>query len=355
MRQKNVRVLVVDDSPFVRETLTTELRKVPAIDVVGSAGDPYEASELLVRLQPDVMTLDVEMPHMNGPEFLRKLLPQWPIPVIMVSACTARGSSQASEALCAGAVDVVFKPRSLNQIGFNDMMQELVQKIRQIHAVQVPDLSRSAKPLPATPPGSLSSTRPTSCKLIAIGASTGGPQAIATILRKLPRDMPPVVIAQHLPLGFSAFFAKSLGQETGWEAQEAMDGMTLQRGQIYVAPCGMQTVIKPVGNELMLRVFKAPHDVVTYHPAVDVLFHSVAQHVGRHALGILLTGMGRDGAKGLKSMRDAGAHTIGQDEATSVVYGMPQEAKKAGAVVQELPLTSIGSHILRRLEKIQSS
>jgi two-component system chemotaxis response regulator CheB len=208
MRQKNVRVLVVDDSPFVRETLTTELRRVPIIDVVGSAGDPYEASEMLMRLQPDVMTLDVEMPHMNGPEFLRLLLPQWPIPVIMVSACTARGSSQATEALCAGAVEVVFKPRSLNQIGFSDMMQELVRKIHQTQIMHMPDLSGPLKTLQAEALGSLPIRALTSCKLIAIGASTGGPQAISTILRKLPRHLPPIVIAQHLPSGFSAFFCE---------------------------------------------------------------------------------------------------------------------------------------------------
>ncbi len=352
--QKNVRVLVVDDSPFVREALTTELRRVPAIDVVGSAGDPYEASEMIMRLQPDVMTLDVEMPRMNGPDFLRLLLPQWPIPVIMVSACTARGSSQASEALCAGAVEVVFKPRSLNQVGFSDMMQELVKKIRQAHSMQMPDLSCSPKKLAAPPVSYASPSGPTSCKLIAIGASTGGPQAISTILQQQPPHLPPVVIAQHLPLGFSSFFARCLNQETGLEALEAKDGIALERGHIYVAPCGMQTVIKPVGDELRIRVFKAPSDVVIYHPAVDVLFHSVAQHVGRHALGILLTGMGRDGAKGLKSMRDAGSYTIGQDEATSVVYGMPHEAKKLGAVAQELPLTSIGPRLLKLLEKIKA-
>lgn len=354
MRQKNVRILVVDDSSFVRETLTAELRRVPALEVVGAAGDPYEASEMLMTLKPDVMTLDMEMPHMNGPEFLRLLLPQWPIPVIMVSAGTARGSAQASEALCAGALEVVFKPRFLNQIGFDDMMQELVQKIRQVHAMRVPCLPSSQNILPAPPSGTLSLAGSTSCKLIAIGASTGGPQAISTILRNLPRNLPPIVIAQHLLLGFSTFFANCLGQETGLETQEATDGVTLRHGHVYVAPCGMQTVIKPVGDDLKLRVFKVPTDVVTHHPSVDVLFHSVAQHVRQHALGVLLTGMGRDGAKGLKSMRDAGSYTIGQDEATSAVYGMPLEAKKTGAVAQELPLTSIATHILRRLEKMRT-
>lgn len=333
MSDRTVKVLVVDDSSFIRETLTTELGRVPFIDVVGAAADPYEATDMLMRLQPEVMTLDMEMPHMNGHEFLRQLLPQWPIPVIMVSACTARGSAEANNALCAGAIDIVYKPRGINEIGFNDMMQELVKKIRKVHNFA-----------PSHPPR-------TACKVIAIGASTGGPQAISTILKGLPKDMPPIIVAQHLPLGFSDFFAKSLQKETGVETHKAVDGTVLKRGRIYVAPCGMQTVIKPHGDDLQLKVFKAPPDIVTFHPAVDVLFHSVAQAVGKHGLGILLTGMGRDGAKGLKSMRDAGAYTIAQDEATSVVYGMPQEAKKIGAVIQELPLTMIGRHLVRMLDK----
>lgn len=348
MKHNPTRVLVVDDSRFVRDALTDALKKVPTIEVVGSAGDPYEASELIVRLQPDVMTLDMEMPRMHGTEFLRRLLPQWPIPVIMVSSHTARGTSQAMDALSAGAVEVVFKPRHYSEAGFHDMMHELVRKIQCASQAQVQG------PLPGDEPRNpkltvqshLVHTSP--YKLIAMGASTGGPQAITLILRRLPQEMPGIVIAQHLPSGFSRFFAERLQQETPLITKEAEDGELIQRGHIYIAPCGLQTEVRAVGHELHLRVFKS-NGGLSYNPSVDVLFHSVAQHIGRHAIGILLTGMGQDGAYGLKSMYEAGAFTIGQNQRSSVVYGMPQVAKEIGAVKSELPLTSIAPEVLKTL------
>lgn len=347
MRHKPTRVLVVDDSPFVREALTQALAQVASIEVVGVAGDPYEASDLLMRLHPDVMTLDMEMPRMHGTEFLRRLLPQWPIPVIMVSSHTARGTSQAMDALSAGAVEVVFKPRHFSQAGFHDMMMELVQKIKLASHVHVQD------PLPEAeehrpPAARRPRTKATSFKLIVIGASTGGPQAITVMLRDLPRDLPAIVIVQHLPVGFSRFFAERLQQDTPIHTREAIDGEFIQKGQVYVAPCGLQTEVRAVNGELQFRIFKSP-EPLPFNPSVDVLFHSVAKSVGRNAIGVILTGMGSDGAQGLKAMREAGAHTIGQNEKSSVVYGMPQVAKQIGAVVSELPLIAISGEVLRTL------
>ncbi|HYX33154.1 MAG TPA: chemotaxis-specific protein-glutamate methyltransferase CheB [Oligoflexus sp.] len=348
---KPIRVLIVDDSAFVRETLTQALAQTSSIEVVGTAADPYEARDLLLKLKPDVMTLDMEMPRMNGTEFLRRLLPQWPIPVIMLSSYTARGTTQAMDALSAGAVEVVFKPLHFSQAGFQDMMIELVQKINFASQAQVQDPAQMLVEKNAgTPPGKLAylSSR---FRLIAIGSSTGGPQALTLILRNLPSDLPAIVIAQHLPAGFSHFFAARLQQETPVVTREAIDGETIQKSIIYIAPSGMQTEVLAMGPNLVFRVFKSA-EPMPYNPCIDVLFHSIAKSVGKKSIGVLLTGMGHDGAKGLKSMLEAGAPTIGQDERSSVVYGMSAVAKQLGAVDRELPLTIIPGEILRVLRGV---
>ena len=339
-----IRVLVVDDSALVRKLLTEELSRYDDIEVVGTAVDPYVAREKIVALKPDVITLDIEMPRMDGLSFLVKLMKHYPVPVIIVSSLTPTNSDAAIRALSLGAVDVIGKPGSAMSVP--DISRQLVQSIRAASRAKLvkrtepvvsgPGVTRA---LPAL--AGLSMTN----KIIALGASTGGTQALEAVLTKLPPGMPGIVICQHMPEKFTASFAQRLNSVCALDVREAKDGDAVVPGVVLVAPGNFHMMLTLSGAQYQVRVKDGPR-VHHQRPAVDVLFASVAKHAGRNAIGAIFTGMGADGAKGLLQMREAGAHTIAQDEASCVVFGMPREAIKLGAAVDILPLDEI-AHALQ--------
>jgi two-component system, chemotaxis family, protein-glutamate methylesterase/glutaminase len=343
---KSIRVLIVDDSALVRKILSEILGEADGIEVVGTAQDPYVARERIKELNPDVLTLDVEMPRMDGLTFLRNLMRLRPMPVVMVSSLTARGAEVTLQALELGAVDFVRKPERDLVHGLHEYANELVDKIRMASVARVRTLATPA-PSVATiiPQRSLQSFRTTD-RILAIGASTGGTEAIKEVLLRLPPDSPGVVIAQHIPPGFSAAFAERMNRQTGLVVKEAADGDRVMSGHAYIAPGDRHLLLVRDGARYACRLTQ--DELVNRHrPSVDVLFRSVAQAAGVNASAALLTGMGADGAQGLKELRDMGVHTIAQDEATSVVWGMPGEAVKRGAAVEVLPLQDVAAALLR--------
>jgi two-component system chemotaxis response regulator CheB len=339
-----IRVLVVDDSALVRKVLSEELGRHPDIEVVGTAVDPYVAREKIVRLRPDVVTLDVEMPRMDGLSFLAKLMRHMPTPVVVVSSLTPRDSETAVRALALGAVEVIAKPGS--SLAVQGVAADLARAVRTAAAARV-GVRAGAAPAaeaPAPAPAMLETTH----KVLAVGASTGGTQAIERVLRGLPANAPGTVIVQHMPVHFTAAFATRLDGVCPMNVREAVDGDVVVPGVALIAPGGKHMVLQRSGARYVARVKDGP-PVHHQRPAVDVLFQSVARHAGRNAIGVLLTGMGADGARGLLAMREAGAHTIAQDEATSVVYGMPREAARMDAAAEILPLDDVAGAVLRAL------
>jgi two-component system, chemotaxis family, protein-glutamate methylesterase/glutaminase len=340
-----IRVLVVDDSAVVRKLLTDELSKYEDIEVVGSAIDPYVARDKIVRLKPDVITLDVEMPRMDGLSFLAKLMRHYPTPVVVVSSLTPENSTAALRALELGAVEVISKPGS--QYSLPDIPRQLVRAIRAAASARLqPPVQGSAQI--AEPDSSQLIQFQTTHKVIALGASTGGTQALEAVLARLPAATPGTVIVQHMPESFTAAFAARLNEICAMEVREAKDGDPVVPGVALLAPGNQHLLLVRSGARYHVAVKEGPQ---VYHqrPSVDVLFHSVAQQAGKNAVGVLLTGMGCDGAKGLLSMRESGAMTIAQDENSCVVFGMPKEAIKLGAALQVLPLSQIGQAILSHL------
>jgi two-component system, chemotaxis family, protein-glutamate methylesterase/glutaminase len=344
-----IRVLIVDDSAVVRKILSDELSKYRDIEVVGTAIDPYVARDKIVKLKPDVITLDVEMPRMDGLSFLAKLMKHYPTPVVIVSSLTPQGSSSAIRALQLGAVEVISKPGSRYSVP--DVGRQLVRAIR-IAATARP--TRGAEPnapdptsAPMTPP--LLSEGDHTNRIIAVGASTGGTQAIEQILSNLPANSPGVVIVQHMPENFTATFAERLNEVCRIHVREARDNEPITPGLALVAPGNRHLIIQKSTNGYTARVKEG---ALVHHqrPSVDVLFYSVASIAGPAAIGVLLTGMGADGAKGLLAMRQNGAMTIVQDEETCVVFGMPKEAVKLGAAASVLPLNQITSTIISKLQ-----
>lgn len=329
---RKIRVLVVDDSLVFRETLARELAKDPSIEVVATASDSYSARDRILEYEPDVMTLDVEMPRMTGIEFLRRLIPQYPIPVVVVSAI----SENVFEALNAGAVDFVTKPDAKSGRGIEAFISETIVKIKIASTAKVAATKRTTDAIPAA--GKTGRAK-RNC-VIAIGASTGGTEALATILKEFSPQMPGTVIVQHMPAVFTAMFADRLNHACLMEVKEAKTGDLVLPGRILIAPGDYHMRVKRADNGYKVECFRG--DKVNGHcPSVDVLFDSVAREVGSNAIGVILTGMGYDGAKGLLAMRKSGARTIGQDEATSVVYGMPRVAFDLGAVERQSPLQRI--------------
>lgn len=330
---RKIRVLVVEDSLFFRELLVTNLNQDPAIEVVASAADAYEARDMIIKYRPDVMTLDIEMPKMSGLEFLQKLMPQYPMPVVMISSL----SDKVFDALNAGAVDFVAKPRLADREQLTEFIRkELPVKIKIASTAKVGNLKKNA-----------ASARPENIRMsskdlvIAIGASTGGTEAIASIVKEFGTDIPGVVVVQHMPAGFTEMYANRLNNQCPVTVKEAKNGDKVVPGQILIAPGGdAQMRLLRVNNEYQIEIKPGPK-VSGHCPSVDVLFYSVAKAAGDKALGIILTGMGGDGAKGLLEMRKAGARTIGQDESTCVVYGMPKVAYDLGAVEYQEKLTDI--------------
>ncbi len=334
-----IRVLVVDDSAVVRRALSDELSRYPDIEVVGTAMDPYVARDKIIELRPDVLTLDVEMPRMDGLSFLERLMQHYPIPVIIVSSLTPKHSEAAVRALAIGAVDVVPKPGT--QYSVPDVERHLVAAVRAAARATLRKRDPVVRAAPAAHIGEIHTTD----RLIAVGASTGGTGAIEEVLRRFPANAPGTVIAQHMPAGFTRSFAQRLDKQCLVNVREARDGDIITPGVALVAPGNYHLLVQRSGAQWVARVKDGP---LVHHqrPAVDVLFHSVAKAAGRNAVGVILTGMGEDGARGLVVMRGAGAWTIAQDEDTSVVFGMPRAAFEQGGACEVRPLGDIADAIL---------
>jgi two-component system, chemotaxis family, protein-glutamate methylesterase/glutaminase len=336
--ENKIRVLVVDDSAVMRQLLSEILSSDPQIEVVGTASDPYVARDKIKSLNPDVLTLDVEMPRMDGLAFLRNLMRLRPMPVVMCSSLTQQGADIALDALALGAVDFVAKPKVDVLRGMKDSAQEIVAKVKVAAQARVQPLidrprtsvERSHDADAVLPKRAVSAQSSTSDRIVAIGASTGGTEAIKEILVNLPGDMPGIVIAQHIPKAFSGAFAARMNACSKLVVCEAQDGQPILAGHAYIAPGDRHLLVLREGDRFQCRLSDGAL-VNRHRPSVDVLFRSVAQSAGCHAVGVILTGMGRDGAEGLKEMRQTGASTIAQDENTSVVWGMPGAAWQIGA------------------------
>lgn len=347
--QRRIRVLIVDDSAIVRRVLSDVLASEPDIEVAGTAPDPYVARDKILALQPDVLTLDIEMPRMDGLTFLQKLMRYRPMPVIMISSLAGPSTHAALECLRRGAVDVLAKPGGPYSVG--ELKADLPAKIRAAAASR----PRMVEDAPAQPPATPPVAAPLDLSgLVAIGASTGGTQAIETVLRGLPPRFPAVAIVQHIPPGFSRSFAERLNKMGPLRVAEAVDGQALEPGLALVAPGNFHMRVERHAGGWRARVSDGPK-VCFQRPSVDVLFESAAREAGPRATAVLLTGMGSDGAAGMLTMRGAGAHTIAQDEASCVVFGMPREAIVRGAAEQVAPLHEIAGLLVNRGLRSRSS
>jgi two-component system chemotaxis response regulator CheB len=336
------RVLIIDDSAAIRQLLNSILSSDPEIEVCGVASDPFVARDKIKALKPDVLTLDVEMPRMDGVTFLEKLMRGHPMPVVMVSSLTERGCEITMRALELGAVDFVSKPKFDTLEGVKESAEEIIQKVKNAAKAKIRKRSPNAAP---PKPLSIATRFALTHKVIVIGASTGGTEAIKDVLMGMPANAPGIVVVQHMPPGFTASFAQRMNSLCQIEVKEAEDGDRILPGHALIAPGDFHTSIVRSGAQYLVRVTKeAP--VNRHRPSVDVLFDSCAEQIGKNAIGAILTGMGADGASGLKKMRDAGARTIAQDEASCVVFGMPKEAIAKGAAEKVLPLHLITQEIL---------
>ncbi|HOQ37992.1 MAG TPA: chemotaxis response regulator protein-glutamate methylesterase [Acetivibrio sp.] len=329
---RKIKVLIVDDSLLFRETLARKISQDSAIEVVGTASDPYSARDKIIELHPDVMTLDVEMPRMNGIDFLRRLIPQYPLPVVVVSSV----SENVFDALKAGAVDFVTKPDMSNSRGIETFINELIIKIKIASTAKVGQRKNES----ILTNSGINTSRGSSNRIIAIGASTGGTEAIFNIIKYFPKDMPGIVVVQHMPPVFTRLYAQRLDSSCPMEVKEAVNGDMVLPGRVLIAPGDYHMKLKKRDGNYFVECAKGQR-VNGHCPSVDVLFNSVAEVAGRNAIGIILTGMGSDGAKGLLAMRNKGARTLGQDEKSSVVYGMPKVAFDIGAVEKQASLEAI--------------
>ncbi|MEM1343974.1 MAG: chemotaxis response regulator protein-glutamate methylesterase [Pseudomonadota bacterium] len=350
---RRTRVLIVDDSAVVRQTMTALIDAAPDLEVMATAGDPFQAAERLRQEIPDVITLDVEMPRMDGITFLRRLMAQRPIPVIVCSSLVGEGTRTLMEALDAGAVDIVQKPsvatkRFLEEstVRIQDAIRGAAQARLGLRPPPVPVEGRQSADAVLAKTQAPTAMAKTTQTMVAIGASTGGTEALRFLLEALPPFAPPIVIVQHMPAGFTRAFAERLDASTQITVREAEDGDSMLRGQALIAPGNRHLLLERSGANYRVRIEDGPL-VSRHRPSVDVLFRSVAQTAGANAIGVILTGMGDDGARGLKEMRDAGAFTIGQDEASCVVYGMPKEALRHGGVIEEHPLDAIPALVVQ--------
>ncbi len=354
---KRTSVLVVDDSAVVRQVLTSQLAEDPSIEVIGAAGDPVLAMERMKTRWPDVLVLDIEMPRMDGITFLRKLMAERPTPVVICSTLTEKGAQTTMDALAAGAAAIVTKPK----IGLKQFLLDSSSDI--VAAVKAAGQSNAARLKPRAPlaqgarekltadamlaPASTAAMVQTTERIVAIGTSTGGTQALEHVLTALPRVSPGIVVVQHMPEKFTAAFAARLDSVCEVDVKEASDGDRILPGRVLIAPGGRHMMVKRSGAYYHVEIADGP--LVSRHkPSVDVLFRSVAKFAGRNALGIIMTGMGDDGARGLKEMRDAGSSTLAQDEASCVVFGMPKEAIKLGAAERVVGLDAIPAEVLKQ-------
>ncbi len=342
-----IRVLIVDDSAVVRKVFASELSKERGIEVIGTAPDPYVARDKIVQLQPDVITLDIEMPRMDGLTFLKKLMKHYPLPVIIVSSLTPKGGAMAMEALASGALEVICKPTAAYSVG--DMSVQLADKIRAVAHVDMRAQSRQRQPTGIVPVVNAALSQTTN-KIIAIGASTGGTEAIKTVLMAMPPNAPGIVIVQHMPAQFTTSFAERLDSLCQIRVKEAQSGDSVVNGTALLAPGNYHMLLKRSGARYYVEIKTGP---MVHHqrPAVDVMFRSVSKNAGANAVGILLTGMGADGAAGLLEMKTAGAQTIAQDEKSCVVFGMPREAIKRGAADRVVALSDISRVALQMITR----
>jgi two-component system chemotaxis response regulator CheB len=339
---KPIRVLIIDDSALIRQLLTHILGADKEINVVGTAPDPFVARDKIKELNPDVVTLDLEMPRMDGLTFLEKLMAMRPMPVVVVSTLTQKGADAALRALELGAVDYVGKPRIDVQNGVTELGTELIAKVKTAAVARVSTRSRGES---VSKPIVFDHRLSTEGRIVAIGASTGGVETLQQLLTAMPANIPATLVTQHMPPGFTASFAKRLDARCAMSVTEAADGARVLPGHVYIAPGGRHLELVRSGAHYFCRLHDGSN-VSGHRPSVDVLFTSFAAAAGKNALGVILTGMGSDGAAGLLKMREAGAHTVGQDEASCVIYGMPKAAKLLGAVETELPLSKIPQEIL---------
>ncbi|MDO9106485.1 MAG: chemotaxis response regulator protein-glutamate methylesterase [Methylovulum sp.] len=357
-----IRVLIIDDSVLIRKILTEVLMSSPDIDVIGTAADPLIAREMIKQLNPDVLTLDIEMPHMDGITFLRNLMRLRPTPVVMISTLTEKGAEVTLEALALGAVDFIFKPKVDVARTLNDYAEEIIAKVKSAARANVrnidyrpaktrdPDISSKhgddTPLIPATRKPARASN-----KLIVLGASTGGTEAIKVVARGLPADTPAVFITQHLPAAFSESFVRHIDLASAMSASIPQHGQLVEEGHIYLAPGDRHMLVIKEAGKYIIQLSDGP-PVNRHKPAVDVLFHSVAQCAGNNAIAVLLTGMGADGAAGMKEMHSAGAKTVIQDEQSSVVWGMPGAAFKLGCADYVLPLEEVANKILALVKQV---
>lgn len=339
-----IKVLIIDDSAMIRKVFEQELSKDPDIEVVGTAPDPFVGRDKIVYLKPDVITLDVEMPRMDGLTFLEKLMKHYPLPVVVVSSLAKKGGDVALKAMELGAVEVLCKPGTAYSVG--DMSEQLIDKVKAAAQVTVSkraDTGSSSATTSSAPMASIGVK--TTNKIIAIGASTGGTEALKEVITRLPANTPPVVVVQHMPQNFTKAFADRLNQMSQVHVKEAEDGEYLATGKVLIAPGNKHMEIRRSGINYYVTLFDGP---MMFHqrPAVEILFNSVAQYAGQNAVGAILTGMGKDGAQGLLNMRNAGAATVAQDEKTCIVFGMPKEAIEIGAAQVIKPLPQIAQTLL---------
>ncbi len=351
MKQK-IKVLVVDDSALVRQTLIELLSSDPGIEVIGAAADPYAAVDRMQEIVPDVITLDVEMPRMDGLTFLRKIMAQHPIPVIICSTLTEQGAETTLKALEYGAVEIIQKPKVGTKKFFEESRIRICDAVRAAASAKLrvytpvtvrPKLTADAViPMSHQPKAMVKTTE----KVVVVGASTGGTEALRILLEALPMDCPAIAVVQHMPENFTAAFSKRLDGICRITVREAQDGDTMLRGQALIAPGNRHMLLKRSGARYYVEIKEGPL-VSRHRPSVDVLFRSAARYAGANAVGVIMTGMGDDGAKGMRELFDAGAHTAAQDEQTCVVFGMPNEAIKLGGVRKVMPLGSLAGEILR--------
>jgi two-component system chemotaxis response regulator CheB len=350
--KKKIRVIVVDDSALVRGLLTEIINRQSDMECIGAANDPLIAREMIREMNPDVITLDVEMPKMDGIEFLSRLMRLRPMPVLMISTLTAQGAEVTLRALELGAVDFVAKPRIGVASGLQELGQEIVEKIRVAAVAHVHRMPSGAGASAATaavrPAAPIHLGRLSTEKLICIGSSTGGTEAVREVLSHMPADSPAIVITQHMPPGFTKSFAARLDNLCHIAVKEAENGERILPGHAYIAPGGRQFSVSRSGANYVAQVDDS-EPVNRHRPSVEVLFNSVAQHAGRNAFGIMLTGMGNDGAKAMRAMKDAGSYNYVQDEASCIVFGMPREAIAHGAADEVLPLNKIAGALIARL------
>jgi len=351
MSASSIRVMLVDDSATVRQLLSEILSAAPGIEVIATAADPLFALQKMAKAWPDVIVLDIEMPRMDGLTFLRKLMAERPTPVVVCSSLAERGAETTAQALAAGAVSIVTKPT----VGLKDFLIEAGSEI--VAAVRAAARSRVVRPMPAPMPkfgtdaiampmASSAAMARTTDRIVALGASTGGTQALETVLTALPQVCPGIVVVQHMPEKFTAAFAERLNSMSRIEVREARHGDRVIAGQALIAPGGRHMLLNRSGAQYRVEVIDGP-PVNRHRPSVDVLFRSVSRCAGRNAMGVIMTGMGDDGARGLKELHEAGGMTLAQDEASCVVYGMPREAVKLGGVERSIPLAGIAAEVVR--------